>query len=376
MSDSHYMSMAIALAKKALGRTAPNPCVGALVARDGVIVGRGWHHRAGTPHAEVHALRQAGETARGATLYVTLEPCNHTGRTPPCTQAILAAGISRVVVGMTDPNPLVAGSGIRTLQEHGVACQVGMLEEKCRAINRPFIKYITSGLPYVTMKAAITIDGRLNFTRGRQDWLTGEQARRYAHRLRDRHDAVLVGAGTVRVDNPSLNVRGRWLGKNGRDPVRLILDSNLSLPTDARVFTLDSAAKTLVFCHADAAHDKRKFLERQGVEVCPVAADAGRLDIGQVLRAVADRQLCSVLVEGGATVHGEFLRQRLYDEVHLLVAPVFAGENGLPLLTGFAATESAPGFVPGPAPRLAGMSVRRLGDDLLISGRLRYSRST
>jgi len=363
------MSMAIALAKKGMGRTSPNPCVGAVVVRDGVVVGRGYHHRAGTPHAEVHALRQAGEKARGATLYVTLEPCNHTGRTPPCTRTILAAGIRRVVVGMTDPNPLVAGSGIRTLREHGVACEVGVREEKCQAINRSFVKYITSGLPYVTMKAAVTLDGRLNFARGRQDWLTGAEARRYAHRLRDQHDAILVGAGTVRVDNSSLNVRSRL---NGRDPLRLILDSNLSLPIDAKVFNLDSAAKTLVFCGADVPHKKRELLEKRGVEVCPVATDAGRLDLCQVLRAVAVRELCSVLVEGGAAVHGEFLRQRLYDEAHLLIAPVFAGENGLPLLTGCALTSVAPKLALGSAPRLTGMTTRRLGDDLLICGQLRY----
>jgi len=363
MSDDKYMSLAIALAKKAQGRTSPNPCVGALVVKDGQIVGRGYHLRAGTPHAEVHALGQAGERARGATLYVTLEPCNHTGRTPPCTRAVLAAGIARVVVGMPDPNPLVAGSGIRMLQGHGVLCQVGVLEEKCQAINRPFVKYITSGLPYVTMKAAITLDGKLNFARGRQDWLTGAAARRYAHRLRDRHDAILVGAGTVRLDNPSLNVR---LGKNGRDPVRLILDSNLSLPDDAKVFTLDSPAKTVVFCCQDAPPEKRKLLENRGVEVCPVAADGERLDVRAVLRAVAARQLCSILVEGGAAVHGEFLRQRLYDEAHLLVAPMLAGENGLPLFTGFAASGAEQ------APRLAETAIRRLGDDMLITGRMRY----
>ena len=363
MSDAKYMSMAIALAKKALGRTAPNPCVGAVVVKDGLIVGRGYHLRVGTPHAEVHALREAGEKARGATLYVTLEPCNHRGRTPPCTGAILAAGISRVVVGMSDPNPLVAGAGIRMLRDHGVSCEVGVLEEKCQAINRPFVKYITTGLPYVTMKAAISLDGRLNFATGRQDWLTGAAARRYAHRLRDRHDAILVGAGTVRVDNPSLNVR---LGKNGRDPLRLILDSNLSLPHDARVFILDSPAKAVVFCRQDAPVAKRQLLEKRGVEICPVATNGERLDLRAVLQAVAARQLCSLLVEGGAAVHGEFLRQRLYDEAHLLVAPIFAGEKGLPLLTGFAATGAAQ------APRLEKMTTRRLGDDLLITGMLRY----
>jgi len=363
MTDSQYMAMALALAKKALGRTAPNPCVGAVVVKDGVAIGRGYHRRAGTPHAEVHALRQAAEKARGATLYVTLEPCNHSGQTPPCTRAILATGISRVVVGTLDPNPLVAGSGIRMLREHGIACEVGVLEEKCQAINRPFVKYITSGLPYVTMKAAMTLDGRLNFAPNRQDWLTGPAARRYAHQLRDRHDAILVGAGTVRVDNPSLNVR---LGKNGRDPLRLILDSNLSLPEDARVFTLDSPAKTIVFCRQDAPLAKRELLEKRGVEVCSVAVDGERLDLREALRVVATRQLCSVLVEGGAVVHGEFLRQRLYDEAHLLLAPMFAGENGLPLLTGFAATGAEQ------APHLQEMTTRRLDDDLLIRGRLRY----
>jgi diaminohydroxyphosphoribosylaminopyrimidine deaminase/5-amino-6-(5-phosphoribosylamino)uracil reductase len=265
---------------------------------------------------------------------------------------------------MSDPNPLVAGSGIRMLQEHGVICEVGVLEEKCQAINRPFVKYITSGLPYVTMKAAITLDGRLNFAPNRQDWLTGAAARRYAHRLRDQHDAILVGAGTVRVDNPSINVR---LGKNGRDPVRLILDSNLSLPDDVTVFTLDSPAKAIVFCREDTPQEKRQLLEKRGVEVCPVAVHDERLDLRQVLRLVAARQLCSVLVEGGAAVHGEFLRQQLYDEAHLLVAPMLAGENGLPLCTGFAAAGA------GQAPRLAEMTTRRLGDDLLIMGRLRYA---
>ncbi|MDR3088729.1 MAG: bifunctional diaminohydroxyphosphoribosylaminopyrimidine deaminase/5-amino-6-(5-phosphoribosylamino)uracil reductase RibD [Desulfobulbaceae bacterium] len=364
-SDSYYMAMAIRLAKKALGRTSPNPCVGAVVTRDGEVVGRGYHHQAGTPHAEAHALREAGERARGATIYVTLEPCNHTGRTPPCAQAVLAAGIARVVVGMSDPNPLVSGSGIRLLRQRGLDCVVGVLEEQCQAINRPFVKYITSGLPYVTMKAAITLDGRLNFARDQQDWLTGAAARQYAHLLRDRHDAILVGAGTAGVDDPSLNVRLR--GRTGRDPLRVILDSHLALSPDAKVCTLASEAKTLVFCRQDAPAEKRKILEQRGVEVCPLAlCREGRLDARAALRVLGERQICSLLVEGGAAVHGEFLRQRLYDEAHLLLAPMFAGENGLPLLSGFAAPKASQ------APRLERGGYRRLGDDLLIHGLLRY----
>lgn len=357
------MRLAVREAQKGLGRTSPNPCVGAVVVKDGRLIAKGYHRKAGTPHAEVHALNAAGKKARGATIYVTLEPCNHTGRTPPCTQAILASGIRRVVVGMLDPNPLVAGGGCKMLADNGLAVEHGVLADQCRELNRPFCKHITTGLPWVIMKAGLSIDGRLAVASGESGWITNEQSRREVHRLRDRVDAILIGSRTALTDDPSLTTR--LPGRRGRDPLRIILDATLKLPPAAQMLRQESAAATWIFCGPDADPERAAALVAAGACIKPVAlGDDGRLDLAAVLCELGRAGITSVLVEGGGRVHGAFLRAGLVDAVSLFVAPCFLGGDALPLVDGLKLkTVQA-------APRFRTTRVKRLGDDLLIEGLL------
>ncbi len=287
------MRLALAEAEKGRGRTHPNPVVGALVVRGSRIISRGHHERAGGPHAEVVALRKAGARARGADLYVTLEPCNHRGRTPPCTEAILASGVKRVFYGSDDPNPLVEGHGARRLRRAGLTVVGGVLRAQCDASNEQWFKFITTGLPWVVLKAAVTLDGKLATRAGDSKWISSEESRALVHEWRNRLDAVLVGAGTVRADDPHLTVRGV---PGGRNPVRVVLGTP---PKDARL--LRKPGETIV---------------------------AGG-PLKRVLRNLAARGLTSVLVEGGARVHGEFLRTGLWDELRLFVAPKIFGRDAL-----------------------------------------------
>ncbi len=361
--DRDYMRIALEEAARGLGRTAPNPCVGAVIVRDNVIVGRGYHRRAGTPHAEVNAIADAGQAARGATLYVTLEPCNHTGRTPPCTRAILEAGIRRVVVGMADPNPSVVGGGADFLAGQGVEITCGVLEQECRQLNYPFLKHSATGLPWVVMKAGMSLDGRISYRRGNSGIITGPAAWRRVHQLRDRYDALLVGVGTALIDDPSLTTRLK--DRPGRDPLRVVLDSGLRLPPDAGMLRQESSAATWIFCGPDAPRDREERLCAAGAEVHRVAVDSnGRPDLEQVLAVLGRAGLTSVLVEGGATVHGSFLGRDLVDEVYLFLAPFFIGDQGMPVVSGHGISGS------NEAARLKEVRVDRLGDDLLIHGLL------
>lgn len=364
--DKHFMRMALTEAKKAVGRTSPNPCVGSVIVKDGKIIGTGYHKKAGTPHAEIHALHQAGINSRGATLYVTLEPCSHTGRTPPCCEAITASGIRRVVMGMQDPNPLVQGAGERYLMNNGVSVTSGVLEQNCREINRPFIKHITTGLPWVVMKAGISLDGKITFQGRKTGWMTGPESFAAVHRLRDRFDAIMVGIGTVVIDDPSLTTRlpGR---KKGKDPIRIILDTKLSISEQARVLLQQSEASTMVFCGPDADMEKADRLEKIGAVVCRVAKGSGEgVDLSSVLNALGKRGVTSLLVEGGAQIHGAMLKQRLYDYAHLFYAPVFAGDRGISFLSGYDSSGGDAAF------RLSDIHFRRYGADLLVSGCVDY----
>lgn len=363
--DIAYMRLALREARKGLGWTSPNPCVGAVIVKNGSVVAKGYHKKAGTPHAEIHALRAAGEHARGAAMYVTLEPCNHTGKTPPCSHAVAAAGISRVVVGMEDPNPLVAGSGITYLRQRNVEVVSGVLEKECGEINYPFVKYITTGMPWITMKAGVSLDGKLNYQKGSSGWITGPESGKAVHRLRNIYDAIMIGSTTARIDNPSLTTRLPG-GVKSRDPLRIILDRTLSLAADARVFTVDSKAEAWVFCCETAAKERITGLENRGVKVFPVQCGNHRLDLRQVFRSLAEKSVTSVLVEGGAAVHGAILAERLYDYANLFVAPVFAGESGIPLVTGYV-TDCRSNAV-----SLQEVRYSRFGDDMMISGRVHY----
>jgi diaminohydroxyphosphoribosylaminopyrimidine deaminase / 5-amino-6-(5-phosphoribosylamino)uracil reductase len=360
--DIAFMKLALREARKGVGRTSPNPAVGAVVVRNGKVVGKGYHRLAGTPHAEVHALRDAGRQAAGATLYVTLEPCNHTGRTPPCTRVILAAGIKRVVVGMRDPNPRVAGGGCDFLLEHGLDVIHGLLAGACEEINRPFLKHVATGRPWVVMKAGASLDGRIATRTGHSGWITNEQSRREVHRLRDRSDAILVGAGTVRCDDPSLTTR--LGGRRGRDPLRVVLDPGLRLDPGAKMLSQSSPAATWIFCAPGAEEHRRATLAVAGAVIKTVPETApGRLDLEVVLAELGRAGICSLLVEGGGRVHGSFLQAGLVDEVYLFLAPCFLGADGVPVVD----MPGAP--LVGDGPRLQVGSIRRFGDDLLLVGR-------
>lgn len=372
-TDRQYMEIALQEAAKGLGRTSPNPVVGAVVVRDGQVVGQGYHQCAGTPHAEVHALHDAGEKARGATLYVTLEPCNHSGRTPPCTAAILRAGIREVVIGMPDPNPHVVGGGAVYLQEQGIAVRQRVLEEQCRALNYPFLKHSATGLPWVMMKAALSLDGRISYRIGQNGRLSGAQSTHFVHHLRNQCDAILIGVGTALVDNPSLSTRLDGV-TDQRDPLRIILDSQLRLPVDAQMLCQRSNAETWIFCAARAfGSAKKDALEQAGAKVfCLAAAGEGErdetgLNLGELLYFLGQANITSLLVEGGSHIHGAFWQQQLFDEILLCYVPFLIGDQGTPLAHGVFA-HSRP-----PLPPLERISTQILGNDVLYRGLLAHS---
>ncbi len=361
-NDQAFMKMALREAVKARGRTSPNPLVGAIIVRDGEVVGRGYHKRAGTPHAEVNAIQNAGDKARGAAIYVTLEPCNHQGRTPPCTRAVLEAGLRRVVIGMPDPNPGVAGGGAAYLQSQGLTVSTGILEDDCRKINRPFIKLVTKGVPWVIMKAGLSLDGRIAAAHGRPGWITNERSRRFVHRLRDRADAILVGIGTALNDDPSLTTR--LPGGGHQDPLRVVLDSSLRLPPAARMLTQQSPADTLIFCAAGAEAGRKGSLMAAGAEIVELPTTGqGRPDLHLMLRELGRRGICSLLVEGGSKVHASFLSQGLVDQANLFYGPLFMGGDAVPLAgpLGLGSVDEAP--------RLREINCcRHFGNDVMIEG--------
>lgn len=366
-SDEQVMRLAVNEAKKGMGRTSPNPCVGAVIIKDGRIISKGYHKKAGTPHAEIHALNKAGREAEGATMYVTLEPCNHTGRTPPCSHAVAAAGIRKVVIGMLDPNPLVDGSGAEFLRSKGITVINGILEEQCRELNRPFIKMVTESVPWVVIKAGVSLDGKLNYQHGKGGVITGTESRRKVHRMRNCYDTILVGIGTVEVDDPSLTTR--LPGNNGRDPVRIVLDSTLKISEQAQILTQESAAPTWIFCLDSVDQAKVERLQKGGTVIHMVRKGVSGLDLTEVVRVVAANGLSSILVEGGAAVHGAFLNERLVDRANLFFAPVFAGDRGVSLVSGL----REPGGKE-EAVRLSNVKTSRYGADVMISGDVCYPR--
>ena len=367
--DERYMRLALRLARKGLGKTSPNPMVGAVVVRGGARVGQGYHHRAGEPHAEVLALRQAGKKARGATLYLNLEPCDHFGKTPPCTRAIFDAGIRRVVAGMRDPNPLVSGRGIRRLRREGVKVDVGVLEEECRELNAPFCKYMTSRLPFVTLKAAMSLDGKVATQSGDSRWISGETSRTYVHRLRSTVDAVLVGIGTILRDDPLLNVRlpGK---KNILHPLRVIVDSKLRIPFRSRIVQTAGKYRTLVATTRKASPSKVEQLRPTGLESIFLKSDPhGRVSLRALMKELGRRGILSVLLEGGPTLNECALREKLVDRVLVFIAPKIIGG------------EKAPGMVGGNGPLriqdgrpLKILRIRRFGSDLMIEGEIAGSK--
>lgn len=360
-ADLEILRQALRLARKARGRTGPNPMVGAVVVRNGRVVGRGFHSRAGAPHAEAVALRQAGESARGAILYLNLEPCCHFGRTPPCTDAILAAGIAEVVACMRDPDPRVNGRGFRALAAGGVKVRVGGLRQEARRLNERFLRFKRTGMPFVTLKAGMSLDGRIATRSGASRWITSAAARLAARRLRGQHDAVLVGVGTVLADDPALRAPGQ------RPVARVVLDTRLRTPAGARL--LRTSGPVVVMCGSKAGDKRRDRLERKGALVVEVKTSGGRIDLEKALLELGRRGIASVLIEGGGEILGSALDAGVGDRVVLFVAPRLLGGRGARPAFAGRGTETLRD-----AAGVVGARTRAVGDGWMIEGRLRHRR--
>ncbi len=360
--DERWMNAAISDGRR--GHPSPNPHVGAAVVKDGVLLSVAHHETAGTDHAELAALKAAGDAARGATLYVTLEPCNHTGRTPPCTDAILAAGISRVVFGCEDPNPHVEGKGADKLRAAGVEVQGGVLRDEARGLIAPWTKHVTRGLPYISLKLALSLDGRIATRSGSSKWITGEQARARVHALRAKHDAVAIGIGTALADDPRLTVRDA----EGTSPVRVIFDTSLRLPMASKLVASAADVPTWIIASTDASPSTEEALTTRGVEVLRVPASAeGRIEPLPALRMLAARGIVTLMVEGGAELAGSLLAGQLADELHAFLAPVLLGPRGRP-----GAVDWAGPSTPAEAPRIGNARWELCGSDAYVHGPLVY----
>jgi diaminohydroxyphosphoribosylaminopyrimidine deaminase/5-amino-6-(5-phosphoribosylamino)uracil reductase len=360
-ADSQWMARALQLAAQGLNTTSPNPRVGCVLVKGDEVVGEGWHVRAGEPHAEVHALRAAGKQAQGATAYVTLEPCSHHGRTPPCADALIAAGVARVVCAMQDPNPQVAGQGIARLRAAGIEVECGLMETAARELNIGFVSRMTRGTPWVRSKIAASLDGRTALANGVSQWITGAAARQDVQHLRARSCAVLTGIGTVLADDPQLNVRIA----TERQPLRVVLDSTLRMPSSARML---QGGRVLVFTASNDA-DKRGALEQHGAEVLLLADMDGRVDMQAVLRELARRGINEVLVEAGRVLNGALLQAGLVDELVLYLAPQLLGDaaRGMADMGELLRLEQRV--------NLAWRDVRRVGDDLRITAEVKSGAS-
>jgi len=357
------MKKALSLAAKGKGMCHPNPMVGAVIAREGDMVGSGYHHGPYTPHAEIEALGKAGERAAGAVLYVTLEPCNHQGRTPPCTEAILRAGVDRVVIAAMDPNPGVRGGGADRMRAAGLKVDSGLMAEESSRLNSAYEKYVLTGKPLVTVKMAATADGKVAARGGASKWITGEKARREVHAMRRESDAVLVGKGTVEIDDPELTVRMVPM-RGARPPARIIVDSRLEISADSR---LARGGKPHVIVATTPEHDRAKAddLSARGVEVLVVPERGGRVDLDQLLAALGEREIAQLLVEGGPVLVASFFEQGLADRLALFIAPKVFGDRMAPSwIEGLEVTD------PRQAITLSWSRVRKVGDDLLLEGEI------
>lgn len=361
--EQDYMRRALELARRAEGRTSPNPMVGALIVNRGRVVGTGFHEKAGSAHAEIAALKKAGSRARGADLILNLEPCCHFGRTPPCTEAIVAAGLRRVVIGMRDPNPAVRGKGIRLLRKRGIEVVTGVLRQECERLNEAFSKFIRTRRPYVILKSALSLDGKIATACGESKWISGPPARAIVHRMRNRVDAIMVGAGTVLADDPRLTAR---LGKGqGRHPTRVILDNQGLVPLTARVFHNSDTQKVLYVGAPGLPAAREKNLRKKGVEVLLLKEKRGVVDLDLLMKKLGEREVVSLLIEGGAEVNAGALQAGIVDKVIFFLAPMILGGK------------NAPGAVAGQGVRrlqdafkIKNWKIDRVGEDLMIEGYL------
>ncbi len=364
MSHEQFMREALRLARRGLGRTSPNPVVGSVVVKKGAIIGRGYHKKAGLPHAEIEALAGLNTTElKGAVLYITLEPCCHKGRTGACTEAIIASGIKKVVVGAADPNPLVSGKGVLALRSAGIEVIEGVLAQKAGELNESFEKFITTGMPFVTLKLGASLDGRIAASTGESEWITGQASRKYVHRLRALADAVMVGAETVIIDDPALTVRH----VRGSNPVRVVLDSSLRIPLTAEIFK-DTSSGLIIFTTRKADKEKVRLARVRGARVFYVPSQAaGGVDLKRVIKKLGECSITNLLVEGGGSVAASLVKAGLVDRVLYFIAPILLGADSVAAIGALSVTS------PLKAPRFTGMRVKRIGDDLLVEGSLQIN---
>ena len=362
------MREALRQARKGLGRTSPNPAVGAVIVKQGNVIAKGYHKKAGSPHAEIDALKKTDEKAAGCTLYVTLEPCNHQGRTPPCTEAILKAGINRVVVGMQDPNPDVFGGGCEFLRKNGIDTNCGVLEKECRLLNEAFLKYVLEKRPFVIAKSAITLDGWTATATGNSKWITNDKSRQFVHKMRDRVDVVMIGVGTVLADDPQLTTRLKR--GQGKDPVRIVLDSRLRTPLNAKIVNHASSADTIIAVGGGIPAQDLKRFDKKGVDIMVCPTKGGRIDLPVLMDILAGESTSSILLEGGATLSGAMVREKLVDKYYVFNAPkILGGDDGIPMLAGTGPTRMDQCL------ELKDVHVRRFENDTLIWGYPDYSKN-
>jgi diaminohydroxyphosphoribosylaminopyrimidine deaminase / 5-amino-6-(5-phosphoribosylamino)uracil reductase len=361
MTEAEYMHRAITLARRGLGTTSPNPMVGAVVVKGGKVVGEGYHRKAGEAHAEIAALEKAGPRARGGTLILNLEPCCHTGRTPPCVNAIIKAGLRKVVVAMHDPNPLVNGRGIEMLRKAGIDVKVGLLEREAGILNEAFVTYVTRKRPFFVLKGAASLDGKIATRIGESKWISNEESREYANQIRSVMDGIMVGINTVILDNPFLLPR---VSRPKRYPVRIVLDSKLRIPPSCELVKTGSKFRTLVFTLADSRQDKESRLKSMGIEVIRVASgENGRVALSAVCQELWEREITNVLVEGGGELNSCFIDEGLADKIVIFYAPKLIGGKSAPSLIGGKGID----FLKG-ACRIDITSVKRLKEDICVEG--------
>ncbi|MBM7555519.1 bifunctional diaminohydroxyphosphoribosylaminopyrimidine deaminase/5-amino-6-(5-phosphoribosylamino)uracil reductase RibD [Halanaerobacter jeridensis] len=364
MSDKKYMQRALDLAQQAKGDTSPNPLVGAVIVKEGQIIAEGYHHQAGGNHAEINALQDAEEEVAGATMYVNLEPCTHFGKTPPCSNAIIEAGLSRVVIAMKDPNPKISGAGVEKLRQAGIEVEVGILEAEAKKLNEVFIKYITTDLPFVILKNAMTLDGKIATKTGDSRWISGSESREIVHRLRDQVDGILVGIGTVLSDNPRLTTR---LPEGGSDPTRIILDSQLEIPLEANLITQDSDAVTIIVTTNHSEQSKKEKLINLGVKILELGTKE-KIDLNALLKELAHEEITSLLVEGGSEVNSSFWEEKLVDKIYYFIAPkIIGGTESVPVVGGSGVEKVKNGV------KIIDKEIKQVGEDLLIVGYPEYN---
>jgi diaminohydroxyphosphoribosylaminopyrimidine deaminase / 5-amino-6-(5-phosphoribosylamino)uracil reductase len=357
-----YMEKALSLARLALGQVSPNPAVGAVLVKNGTIIGEGYTQPPGSHHAEIAALQQASGDTTGSTMYVTLEPCCHFGRTPPCTQAIIGAGVAQVHMAMLDPNPLVAGKGQAKLESAGILTSVGLEAEQARELNEAYVKYVTTGLPFITVKLAISLDGKIATHSGDSKWISSEESRQFAHNLRYTHDAIMTGVNTVLADDPQLTTRccGGRGGTTKKQPLRVIVDGHGRTPVTARVFH-EQGRSLLAFGRPPTSEEVRTFADLNA-EVLSLPADNGIIDLRQLLRALGRREITSVLVEGGGILNGSLFDQGVVDKVIVFIAPVIIGGEAKTAIAGHGVEKIADAY------NLEHVSIARFGPDIMVQG--------